>query len=145
MISLQPATADNETYLYNLHRATMRDFVDQVWGWDETVQQEFFRAHIASGNHFLILKANEPVGTVQYRDEADHFFIGNVEIDPDRQGTGIGSAVIQQLFEQAHAENKPVRLQVLKINTSACRLYQRLGFDFDGESETHIRMSTRLR
>lgn len=142
MISLQPATADDETYLYNLHRATMRDLVEQVWGWDEPMQQEFFREHIAAGNHFLIQLKDENVGTVQYHDEADHLFIGNIEIDPDRQGEGIGTVVMQQLIKRAHTENKPVRLQVLKINTSACRLYQRLGFDFDGESETHFHMKT---
>ncbi len=61
MISLQPATADDETYLYNLHRATMRDLVEQVWGWDEPMQQEFFREHIAAGNHFRIQLKDENV------------------------------------------------------------------------------------
>lgn len=144
-IALRPASRADEPYLYHLHRATMRDLVEQVWGWDEPVQQEFFREHIAAGNHFLIQLKDENVGTVQYHDEADHIFIGNIEIDPDRQGEGIGSAVIQQLVERAHAENKSMRLQVLKSNTSACRLYQRLGFGFDGETDTHHHMTTRPR
>ncbi len=144
-IELRPCTPADVDYLYTLHRATMHDLVEQVWGWDETVQQEFFGAHLASGNHFLILKANESVGMVQYHDEANHLLIGNIEIDPSRQGEGIGTAVIQRLVEWAHAENKPVRLQVLKINTSACRLYRRLGFAFDGDTETHLRMVNRLR
>ena len=141
-ITLQLATPADEGYLYRLHRATMHDLVDRVWGWDETVQQAFFRAHIAAGNHFLILKENELVGTVQYHDEADHLFIGNIEIDPCRQGEGVGTAVIQHLIAWADTNGKPVRLQVLKVNTSACRLYRRLGFDLDGDTDTHIRMST---
>ncbi|MGI8486860.1 MAG: GNAT family N-acetyltransferase [Thermomicrobiales bacterium] len=145
MIVLRAASSDDKLYLYHLHRATMSDLVEQIWGWDEPVQQEFFREHIAAGNHFLIQLKDENVGTVQYHDEADHIFIGNIEIDPDRQGEGIGTEVIQQLIKRAHAENKPVRLQVLKINTSACRLYQRLGFGFDDETDTHHHMTTRPR
>lgn len=53
----------------------------------------------------------------------------NLCIDPDRQGEGLGRALMRYLLEQASAERLTiVLLEVRKSNHIALRLYQSLGF-----------------
>src|SRR5215469_15175906 len=42
---LRPATLADYAYLYDLHVATMKPYVTQVWGWDDQSQAERFRQH----------------------------------------------------------------------------------------------------
>jgi len=37
---LRPATPDDFDFLYLLHVETMKEYVDQTWGWDDTVQKQ---------------------------------------------------------------------------------------------------------
>ena len=37
--TLRPATAEDYAFLYDLHVATMKEYVAQTWGWDDAVQQ----------------------------------------------------------------------------------------------------------
>jgi hypothetical protein len=41
---LRPATAADYAFVYDLHVASMKPYVTQVWGWDEQTQAERFRA-----------------------------------------------------------------------------------------------------
>jgi len=43
------------------------------------------------------------------------------------------------VLAEGRRHNLPVRLQVLKVNR-ARKLYERLGFEACGESETHVHM-----
>jgi len=49
--SLRPAKASDYDFLVALHEATMREYVEQVWGWDDdyaqlqAVGREAVRAH----------------------------------------------------------------------------------------------------
>lgn len=53
----------------------------------------------------------------------------NLCIDPDRQGEGLGRALMRCLLEQASSERLViVLLEVRKSNDVALRLYQSLGF-----------------
>ena len=63
-------------------------------------------------------------------------FIDQIEIVPNYQGQGIGTALINNVL----ARGRPVDLGVLKVNDDARRLYERLGFRVIGETETHYNM-----
>ena len=45
-----------------------------------------------------------------------------------------------RIVNDAGLEQKPVMLQVLKVNTRGIAFYQRLGFTIIGESTTHVQM-----
>lgn len=54
----------------------------------------------------------------------------NVCIEPDRQGSGLGSALMQQLLDLARRQGaRSALLEVRPTNQSAIRLYHRLGFN----------------
>ncbi len=51
----------------------------------------------------------------------------NVAIEPELQGNGIGTALIQHLLDETAASDR-FTLEVRQSNTAAIRLYERLGF-----------------
>lgn len=53
------------------------------------------------------------------------------------QSRGIGTSVLRRTCEEARRRNVPVRLRVLRRNR-AQDLYRRLGFEPEGETETHV-------
>ena len=76
------------------------------------------------------------VGLLRVSERESALFIDQVEIVPDYQDRGIGTALINDLL----ARGRPVELGVLKVNDDARRLYERLGFRVTGETETHYNM-----
>jgi ribosomal-protein-alanine N-acetyltransferase len=57
--------------------------------------------------------------------------IMSVAVDPDRQGRGIGSALLRRLFEEIDGDDGQVSrstLEVRRSNHRAIRLYERFGF-----------------
>jgi ribosomal protein S18 acetylase RimI-like enzyme len=142
MVQWRPATKDDEEFLFELHRAAMGTMVEQIWGWDEAVQRSMFATSLAGGDVMVIERDGQPVGTITLRAEADHVFVGNIEVLPAYHCQGIGSQVLRMVMADAQAKNLPVRLEVLKINRAARRLYERLGFVHTGETDTHLHMAT---
>jgi ribosomal protein S18 acetylase RimI-like enzyme len=63
--------------------------------------------------------------------------LAEIEILPEWQGRGIGSAVVRSLMREAASRQKPLTLRVLHINQRARTLYERLGFQPFREIETH--------
>lgn len=55
-------------------------------------------------------------------------------VSPDCQGSGIGSEMVREAIDLAHANGmKAIRLDALASNTPAHRLYERLGFEYRGK------------
>jgi ribosomal protein S18 acetylase RimI-like enzyme len=140
-IALRPATLDDITTLYEIHRAASQENVAKTWGqWDEPWQRDYFREHFDCAHRQVIELDQRPIGFLDVAFHADHVFLAAIEIDPAYQRHGIGTALIRDIIANAAALRLPVRLQVLKVNDRARALYQRLGFDETGETETHFLM-----
>lgn len=56
------------------------------------------------------------------------------------QNKGMGSQILEDLIAKAKQENLEIKLEVLKNNQAALRLYQRKGFVPDGENKTHLKL-----
>jgi ribosomal protein S18 acetylase RimI-like enzyme len=59
---------------------------------------------------------------------------------PQFQGLGIGTAVMERVFEEAVERGVPVALSVLELNSRARGLYERLGFRVTAIESRFIRM-----
>lgn len=138
--SLRPATAEDLSFLYDLHRTTVREAVEATWGWDEAFQQQRFREHFDPAGSQIIVVEGRDVGVLQVEEWGDEVFLGLIEIARSHQGQGLGTCVIQDVLAVAHAEGRPVSLHVLKANPRARRLYERLGFVVDEEREVRLVM-----
>jgi ribosomal protein S18 acetylase RimI-like enzyme len=143
-IELRPATADDFDFLYRLHRAALKEYIAQTWGWDEGWQQRYFEQHFDPAASQVIQFKKRDAGVVSVVECEGEIFLANIAVTPDLQGQGIGTSVIQQVLDEAKRSGKPVVLRVLKVNP-ARRLYERLGFSATGENETHYFMKATVR
>lgn len=126
--TLRPATQTDHDFLYRLHIAAIREAVEATWGWDEAFQRRHFEEHWDPAPRRIIVVEGQDVGMVQVETYAGELFLALIEVAPQWQGRGIGSAVIRDVQAQARKAGLPVTLHVLKANPKARRLYERLGF-----------------
>jgi ribosomal protein S18 acetylase RimI-like enzyme len=139
--TLRAARAEDFSYLYELHVRSMRAYVEQTWGWDEDVQRAMFRDAYDPAELMVIVRDGKDVGVLGFDHTAEPPFLKLIEIDPAAQRQGLGSKVVGDLIAGARARGRRLRLRVLKVNP-ARRLYERLGFHFAGETDTHVSMET---
>jgi ribosomal protein S18 acetylase RimI-like enzyme len=142
-MNLRATKPEDFDFLYCLHRAAIKDYVAQIWGWDEAWQEERFRQQFNPSAYQIIISQDQDVGMLSVRETPSEIFLSNIEVLPEFQGQGIGSSAIRLVLEDAERRGKPVMLQVLKINP-ARRLYERLGFWVIGETATHYLMKAVL-
>lgn len=145
-LSLTPATEADREFLFELHRATMREHIERTWGWDEAWQQADFERRFQTGIIRIITVSGERAGAVELAGDDRELFIANIQVTPAQQGRGIGTRVLELMIAQASKQGRDVGLQVLETNTGARRLYERLGFVVTASIPPHLRMtrSTRL-
>jgi ribosomal protein S18 acetylase RimI-like enzyme len=75
----------------------------------------------------MICVGERPVGRLYLARLADGWQILDITIDPPSRNTGIGSAVLRQILEEADRSEKPVRIYVESFNPSI-KLFERLDF-----------------
>jgi ribosomal protein S18 acetylase RimI-like enzyme len=130
--ALRPVTNTDYEFLYDLHVATIRPYVEATWGWDDAVQEVMFRERWDPAAVQVIVVEDEDVGTLRLVEKEDEIFIGLLEIHPDHQNQGVGSTIIAEIVRDFYGDGRtaglPIRLHVLKANVPARRLYERLGF-----------------
>ena len=139
---LRPATSADYPFLYALHVATMKPYVAQVWGWDETAQAERFREHFDPSRLRLVVVDDQTIGVLEVEKRPSELYLANLRILPRFQGQGWGTRILGDLLRYAQGVGVPLTLQVLRVNQGARQLYERLGLRVMEETPTHYRMST---
>jgi putative hydrolase of the HAD superfamily len=139
LYELRAATDADYRFLYDLHVATLRAYVEQTWGWDEAYQKAYFQEHFEPARRRVIVVDGQDVGVLQVKRTEAEVVLQNIRIAPAWQRRGLGTAIIQDILAQAQRDGLPVALRVLKVNP-AKRLYERLGFVVIGETPTHYKM-----
>jgi ribosomal protein S18 acetylase RimI-like enzyme len=140
-IGFRRAVKNDLDFLYALHAATMREYVDRTWGWDDVSQEAAFRRDHTAAEIQIVTYGGQDVGMLSVEDRDADIFVRAIEIAPEYQGKGIGTAILRKKITDASKRKKPVSLHVLKVNP-ARRLYDRLGFLVVEETPTHFYMST---
>lgn len=138
-IQLRPAHPEDVDVLFDLHKATMKEYVERLWSWDEDWQKQRLLEDFDPALTQIVQFQGQDVGVLILHSRPQEWFIARIEVLPEFQNRGIGAALINRVYEMASAQHKPVALQVFKINP-ASRLYQRLGFQITGETEYHYQM-----
>jgi ribosomal protein S18 acetylase RimI-like enzyme len=137
---LRPAREEDRDSLFALHRVTMRDVIARTWGWDESWQRAHFDARYDPSHVSVVTSGGRDAGMLWLENRPSEIYVAELQIAPDMQGRGIGSAVLGGVIAAAAARGACVTLQVLEANEGARRLYQRLGFYVTGEYDRHILM-----
>ncbi len=140
--TLRDATLRDYEFLYNLHVATMKQYVEQTWGWDEARAATRFQERFHRSHYQIVEVGGRDVGAINRQKREDTIYISNIEITPEYQGRGVGTAVTNEIIAEARRVGLSVTLRVLKVNP-ARHLYERLGFIVTKEDETHYYMATK--
>ncbi len=139
MLELRAAAADDREFFWLVLCTALRPVVEATWGWDETFQRRYFDERFTTSDRFVVSVDGADAGVIQFSAKGDHVFLASVALLPEHQGRGIGTDLVTLVLAEGRRRNLPVRLQVLKVNR-ARSLYERLGFEAYGESETHVLM-----
>ncbi|WP_299402310.1 N-acetyltransferase [Acaryochloris sp. IP29b_bin.148] len=137
---LRPASELDCEFLFMLHSTTMRDVIETTWGWDETWQRTDFDRRFAVQNVSIIEATSFDVGGLWIEWKPDSLYIHEIQIVPDYQDRGLGTAVIQDVVGQAASRMLPVELSVVPANPRAKHLYERLGFVMTSVESPFIQM-----
>lgn len=139
-LHLNPATANDQAALFEIHQAVYRAHIEQLWGWNLDWQQQNFAREFAAATPCVIEVDGHLAGYLQTQKEDTRIYVQNIVISAQFQGQGIGSRLLRDLQARAAARQIAVELGVFKTNPAAQRLYVRLGFRAVGETPTHIEM-----
>ena len=134
--TLRQATEGDFYQLLRIRNQVLREYIEYVRGWDEDREEERFRGNFDPETTRVILSDDRVIGFLGVRPENDVLYIAQAYIIPEYQGRGIGTALIREVLSRG----RPVELWVMKLNTGARRLYERLGFRVKCEGETDYRM-----
>ena len=139
-LRLRKATRDDKEFAYRVKRAAFREYVEQVWGWDEDEQRKLHDRRFRAQNFLVIsLDAND-VGIMSVAIEPDSAYVNQLYVLPEHQGQGVGRRCVSMFIETANKLDLPVRLRVLKVNPRAIAFYEKLGFTTLEETDTHFLM-----
>lgn len=137
---LRKATKDDRAFAYEVKRAAMREYVEQVWGWDEDQQRQLHDRGFREQDFQIINLDGEDIGIMSVVVQPDCVFVNQLYVLPEHQGQAVGRKCMLAVMEQGSSLGLPVRLQVTKVNPRAVAFYQRLGFTITGQTATHVQM-----
>ena len=142
-VKLRPATIDDKAYLYDLARTVYKELIINQFGeWDEKAQRNKFDRKWEKASYQIIEMNDRRIGTMWVTVAGDHIRLNEIQIHPEHQRQGIGSALVSKQLSIAQKLGIPMRLRLLKGNR-AVNFYQRLGFVVGDQTENYIYMATR--
>jgi GNAT superfamily N-acetyltransferase len=134
---LRPETETDVPFLRGLYISTRWEELAPV-DWTDAQKLAFLEQQFAAQRHhyrtyypdaaFDILEApGASAGRLYLDRQPDKLLIVDISLMPEWRGRGIGTALIEAMFDEARPAGKAVEIAVEKFNP-AQRLYERLGF-----------------
>jgi ribosomal protein S18 acetylase RimI-like enzyme len=139
-LHLRPAAEGDREFLYALHCSTMRDVIEQTWGWDDAWQRAEFDRRFTQLRVSVIEVGARSVGSLWLEQRPDSLYVHELQVAPTHQGGGIGTAVVRLVIEEGAGLALPITLSVVPANPRARDLYERLGFRVTRVEPPFIRM-----
>jgi len=127
--------------IFELYRVVMSDYISQIWGWNEDWQINDFSTHFNPEGITLVYKENELVAYSHIEIKNEQLYLRMIAVHPDQQRNGIGTKLLESLSATAKEQSKSIALEVFKINTEAKCLYEKYGFNVEGETDASYIMS----
>jgi len=132
------ARIEDKVFIYQTKCASIKKYVEAIWGWDEAAQLKYFEEDFVLPNFKEVWLDDRAIGYLEAYENNELINITEIHIVPDAQGKGIGSRIISGVVLEAKERGKKVMLGCFKENDGAVRVYQRLGFKIVDETEAHF-------
>jgi len=138
-MNVRHGSSNDINWLYDLFKTTLKEYIDATWGWDEVFQQEAFLANLPGENFSILESDGEPVAAYYLENREDHLWLELLLVVPEKQLEGHGQFLLRVVQTQAMQANKPLRLNVLKVNP-ALDFYLKQGFEVVAEDEHRFKL-----
>ena len=139
-LTIRTAAEDDKEFAYQAKKAAFREYVEQVWGWDEDKQRKLHDQRYAAQDFCVISLDGEDVGIMSVDLKSDSVFVNQLYILPEHQEQGVGGRCMSAVVDEGNKLDLPVRLRVLKVNPRAVAFYERIGFTITEHTNTHFFM-----
>lgn len=131
LVLAQQSDLDN---LVAIRIEAMRESLERVGRFDPVRARERFVNGFDAGNTRYIEVSGERVGFIVVKHHHNELSLDHLYVKPSAQGSGVGSAVLTQIFKEADAAALPIKVGALKESASN-RFYTRHGFQFIESTE----------
>ena len=136
-VTLRPITDADLPFLLQLYASTrVEELAQTPWTDEQKVafivqqfqaQHAWWQEHYTGARFDLVLVDGEPAGRLYVDVWAREIRVVDIAMMPAYRGRGIGTILLQRVFDEGDAAGKPVSIHVEVFNP-ARRLYDRLGF-----------------
>lgn len=137
LMPIHPDDADRAE-LFALYRLSLREYIEQTFGWNEAFQRERFGRsyqepdfrwiHVGKARAgYLALKAGEPA-----------WHVSLLLLYPAYRRRGIGRAAMRILMARAAEAGRPLTLSCFRCNRPAMDFYRSLAFGVESEDEHFV-------
>lgn len=136
--TLTKAKESDFSEIYHIKKASVKRYVEEIWGWDEQYQLNEFKNDFKNRDDFsLIMIGSELAGFLQLASRENTIYIVEIHLMESFRGKGIGTSIIRELIKKARKNNQRVMVGCFKQNIKAKKLYLKLGFDLVRETASH--------
>ncbi len=136
-LSFRPIRSEDRAFLERLYATTRESELARL-PWSEAEKSAFLKMQFEAQHKFysetfegarfdLIERASEPIGRLYVDTRPDEIRLIDIALLPEQRGCGLGTALMNDLMNQARARALPLTLHVESFNPARL-LYQRLGF-----------------
>lgn len=136
-LTRRAATDADRPLLFEVYASTRADEMKLVPWNDEQklafVQQQFhaqdtyYRQHYRDTTYEVVLADGVPAGRLYVARWPDEIRVIDIALLPAYRRLGLGTRLLAEVFDEARAAGKPVRIHVEVMNPARA-LYERLGF-----------------
>ena len=125
-------------FILKLKELGMKWYHEKIYGWDINFQRERTKREIEKFIDTLkiIIVDDKDIGVLNFFEDNNELVIGLIIVNPDYQGKGIATKIINDCIDASKKENKTIRLSTYKYNPAKL-LYEKLGFEQYSEDDTH--------
>jgi GNAT superfamily N-acetyltransferase len=149
-LMLRPVNGGDEEFIYQVYASTRSSEMALV-NWTAEQKEAFLRMQVsAQTDHYknyysrakyhIILRDGIQVGRLITEQSQDSILIIDIALLPEHRNSGVGTAIMKNLMEEARQINLPIVLRVEFFNP-ALNLYARLGFVKTGEMSIYHQMT----
>src|SRR5688500_960155 len=100
----------------------MRAVIEKTWGWNDEWQQADFSRKLSVCDVSIIEVDGHPAGCLWLDPKPASLHIVELQIVPELQGKGLGTATVMTVIEEGASRGVPVTLSVVPANPGAKRL-----------------------
>lgn len=148
-VKIRASVEDDQAVLFKLFTECHDELLVAISNLDAMQQESFlqlqfqaqraqYRQRYPDAHQDMIVNEGKIIGQILIA-RGDEICLVDLSLLPEYRNLGIGSALLQDLLNEAEVAGKCVNLHVMQSNP-AVRLYQRLGFDHTGEDGIYRRM-----